>query len=90
MLFLWECACGKKFTVYIPKREIARLTAHPAFTEVDWGAVDAEEVSSGQLKTARQNADDASYTFIDGREENNIKCDCGNEIEFIAAIPKVH
>ena len=89
MLFLWECPCGRKFTVYIPKEILAEITAHPAFTKVDWHVVDAEEVSSGQLKTARTNADDAGYTFIDGREEKNIHCECGNEIDFLAAIPKV-
>ena len=90
MLFLWECTCGKKFTVYIPKQKLPELTAHHALAEVDWCAEDAEEVSSGQLKDARQNADDAGYTFIDGREEKNIQCECGNEIDFLAEIPKVH
>jgi hypothetical protein len=82
LAFLYTCACGKRFKVYIPR---LKLFAAMTGTTVNWRAEDERDQADGSIAELERLAGVNDCLFVDGRVCEEMACPaCRQELCFLS------
>ena len=89
LLMTFPCGrCGKKYSVYYPKKFIASV--YGTMTPVQAEREDAEELASGAIDAAKRRAETDGKVWVDVSQESKVTCTCGKNLNLnLADHPRV-